>query len=161
MPGINLGVQLKADFEPPLQFTGLLSYNMRGYSLTPLAGDIEKVETKIHYLNLAPLLSYDIATGNTTHFTLTTGPMAGFGFSGTQKITEAGVTNASKMRFSTSGNYGLFDLAIYNSIGYHFDKIFVEASYYLGFVSINNNEETDRTNIKNRGLAISVGYYLR
>ncbi len=161
MPGINLGVQVKAEFEPPLHFTGLLSYNMRGYSLTPLAGDSQKVETKIHYINLAPLLSYDIATGRNTHITLTAGPMAGLGFSGTQDITEAGITSSSKMKFSTSGNYGLFDLAIYNSIGYHFEKIFVEASYYLGFVSINNNEETDRTNIKNRGLGLSIGYYLR
>ncbi len=160
-PGVNLGLQLKAGFEPPLHFTGLVSYNMRGYTLTPLVGDTDRLETRMHYLNIAPMLSYDIATGKTTHITLTAGPMAGLAFSGTQKITTAGVTNSSKMKFSTSSNYGLFDLAIYNSLGYHFDKIFIEASYFLGFVSINNNEEKDRTNIKNRGFGVSLGYYLR
>ncbi len=160
-PGINLGLQVKADFEPPLHFTGLMSYNMRGFTLKPLTGDTNKLETKTHYLNLAPLLSYDIATRKTQHITLTAGPMAGLGISGTQKITRGGVVNSSKMNFSTSANYGLFDLAIYSSVGYHFNKVFLEASYYLGFVSINNNEETDRTNIKNRGLGLSLGYYLR
>ncbi len=160
-PGINLGLQLKADFEPPLHFTGLVSYNMRGFTLTPLASDTDKLETKMHYLNLAPMLSYDIATGKTEHITFTAGPMAGLGISGTQKITTAGVVNSSKMNFSTAVNYGLFDLAIYSSVGYHFNKVFLEASYYLGFVSINNNEEGDRTNIKNRGLGVSLGYYLR
>ena len=161
IPGFNLGVQLKAAFEPPLHFTALLSYNMRGYSLPLTNSDTQKIETRFHNINLAPLLSYDIAAGKNGHITLTTGPMAGLALSGTQKITEAGVTRSSKMIFSTSSNYGLFDLAIYNSIGYHFDKFFVEASYHLGFVSINNNEEFDKTNIKNRGLGLSIGYYIK
>ncbi len=134
---------------------------MKGYTLNPLEGDTSRIETKMHYLNIAPMLSYDIATGESTHLTLTAGPMAGLGISGTQKITAAGATNSSKMKFSTSSDYGRFDLAIYNSVGYHFDKVFIEASYFLGFVSINNNEERDKTNIKNRGFGVSLGYYLR
>ena len=161
IPAINLGVQLKADFDPPLNFTGLLSYNMRGYSLTPINSDTQKVETRFHSINLAPLLSYDITTGKNSHITLTTGPMGGLAFSGTQKITEGGVTSSSKMIFSLSSNFGPIDLAIYNSIGYHFNKFFIEASYHLGFVSINNNEEFDKTNIKNRGLGLSLGYYIK
>jgi hypothetical protein len=161
IPGVNVGVQLKAGFEPPLHFTGLISYNMRGYSLSPLSGSIEKVETRFHNINVAPMLSYDIATGNHNHISLTTGPMAGFAFSGTQKTTEAGVTSSSKMIFSTASNFSPFDLAIYNSIGYHLDKVFIEASYHLGFVSINNNEEFDKTNIKNRGFGLSLGYYIK
>ena len=161
VPGINLGLQLKAGFEPPLHFTGLLSYNMRGYTLAPINSDTQNVETRFHNINLAPMLSYDIATGKNAHISLTSGPMFGLAISGTEKITDAGVTNSSKMKFSTSTNYGVFDLAIYNSIGYHYDKFFVEASYHLGFVSINNNEEFDKTNIKNRGLGLSLGYYIR
>ena len=161
VPGINLGLQVKTSFEPPLHFTALLSYNVRGYTFSTPNAPVQKVETQIHYANLAPLISYDIATGKNQHFTLTTGPMAGLALSGKQKSTVAGVTSSSKMRFSTSADYGLFDLAIYNSIGYHFNKIFVEASYHLGFVSINNNEETDYTNIKNRGFGLSLGYYIR
>ena len=161
MPGINLGMQLKTSFEPPLHFTALVYYNLRGFSVTPLNGTVQKIETHLHYINLAPLLTYDIATDEQHHLSLSTGPMAGFAFSGTQKITEAGVTSSSKIKFSTSDNYGLFDLAVYNSIGYHFNKMFIEASYYWGFVSINNNEETDKTNIKNRGFGLSLGYYIK
>lgn len=161
IPAANLGLQLKADFEPPLHFVGLLMYNMRGYSLMPVNNDTQKIETHIHYINLAPLLSYDIAAGKNGHITLTTGPMGGLAFSGTRKITEDGKTSSSKMLFSTTGNFSPIDLAIYNSIGYHFDKFFIEASYHLGFVSINNNEEVDKTNIKNRGLGLSLGYYIK
>ena len=161
MPGINLGMQVKTSFEPPLHFTGLLSYNLRGFSITPVNGTIQKIETRIHYINLAPLLTYDIATDKLNHISLSTGPMAGIAFSGTQKITETGVTSSSKIKFSTSENYGFFDLGIHNSIAYHFKNIFIEASYYWGFVSINNNEETDKTNIKNRGFGLSLGYYIK
>lgn len=161
VPGVHVGLQVKTAFEPPLHFTGLVAYNRRGFTLTPLYGDSQRVETRIHNLNLAPLLSYDIATRKNQHLTLTAGPMAGIAFSGSQEITEGGETRSSKMKFSTSANYGFFDLAIYSGIGYHFNKVFIEASYHLGFVSINNNEEKDGTNIKNRGLNVSLGYYFR
>ena len=160
IPGVNLGVQVKADFDPPLNFTGLLSYNMRGYTLSPVNNDTQKIETRFHNINLAPMLSYDIAVGKKGLIVLTAGPMAGLAISGTQKITVDDVTSSSKMIFSMTDHFGPIDLAIYNSIGYHFDKFFVEASYHLGFVSINNNEEFDKTNIKNRGLGLSLGYYI-
>jgi hypothetical protein len=134
---------------------------MRGYTLNPINSDTQKIETRLHGINLAPLLSYDIPAGKNAHITLTAGPMAGISFSGTEKITEAGGIRSSKIIFSTTDHFSPFDLAIYNSIGYHFDKFFVEASYHLGFVSINNNEEFDKTNIQNRGFGLSLGYYIK
>ncbi|RYY44621.1 MAG: PorT family protein, partial [Chitinophagaceae bacterium] len=148
-------------FEPPLHFVGMLSYNLRGYTAIPLTGDTSKIENRIHYIDLAPMLSYDFKTGENSHFSLSIGPVLGVAISGRQKITENGQTNSSKMQFSFSNNYGYFNLGIHNGLSYHFNNWFVEGSYHLGVSSINNNEEVDDTNIKNRGFALTLGYWLK
>ena len=161
VPGFNIGARFKTSFEPPLHFVGMLSYNMRGYTLKPLQGDTSKIETHIHYIDIAPLLSFDIGGSDKNHFSITAGPVMGIAFSGRQKTTENGVTTSAPMKFDVSKDYGYASFAIFTGLSYHFDKMFVEASYHLGVSSINNNEETDNTNIKNRGFAISLGYWLK
>lgn len=161
VPGVNIGIRFKTPFEPPLYFAPMISYNLRGYTTEPLSGSIEKIETHIHYIDIAPLLNYDIKTSGKNHFGLTAGPVLGIAVSGRQKITENGATTSSPMKFSMSNNFGYFSLALHSGISYHFDKMFIEASYLLGFSSINNNEEVDGSNIKNRGLALSLGYRLK
>ena len=161
VPGVNIGLRLKTAFEPPLFFTPMISYNLRGYTTEPRSGTIEKIETHIHYIDIAPLLNYDIKTAGKNHFSLTAGPVLGIAVSGKQKITENGTTTSSPMKFSMTNNFGYFSLALHSGISYHFNKMFIEGSYHLGFSSINNNEEVDDTNIKNRGFAISLGYWLK
>jgi hypothetical protein len=161
VPGFSIGARVKTAFEPPLYFVGMISYSLRGYTLNPLAGDTSKLETHIHYIDIAPMLNYDISLGNNRQLSLTVGPVLGVAFSGRQKITENGITSSAPMKFSISNNYGYFNVGIHNGISYRFNKMFIEGSYHLGVSSINNNEEMDNTNIKNRGFALSVGYWFK
>ncbi|RYF87835.1 MAG: PorT family protein [Chitinophagaceae bacterium] len=161
-PGFNLGARLKTSFEPPLHFVAAISYNNRGYTFEPSTfGDTSKIETSIHYIDIAPMLNYDFNVGNNNKISLTAGPVLGIAFSGKQKITEDGVTKSSDMKFSMSGNYGYFNVGIHSGISYQFNKMFVEAAYHLGFSSISNEEELDKTNIKNRGFSLTLGYWLK
>lgn len=160
-PGFNVGIQAKVPFEPPLYFSPFISYSLRGYTISPLSGTIQKSETSIHYIDVAPLLSYVIKTGNQNHFTISAGPLAGLAFSGKEKITEAGVTTSSNIKFNLSGSYGYYDLAIYSSVGYHFNRVFIEAAYQHGITSINNEEEFDGRNIQHRLFSVNVGYYIK
>ena len=80
---------------------------------------------------------------------------------GTEKTTVAGITTSNKMHFSTSNDYGLFDFGLHTSLGYHFNKLFVELAYQYGFASINNNEEHDKRNIRNRTLSLNLGYTIK
>ena len=161
VPGFNIGARIKTAFEPPLHFVGMLSYNLRGFTIEPLTGDTGKIETHIHYIDIAPLLSLDFKTGGTSYISLTAGPVVGIALAGRQKLTENGITTSAPMKFDISKDYGYANFALHTGIGYHFNKMFIEAVYHLGFNSINNYEEVDNINIKNRGFAVSLGYWLR
>ncbi len=159
LPGVNIAIQTYTPFEPPLFFSCMAAYSLRGYKINPLAGTISQYENRIHYIDLATLLCFKIKTGEKSNVILSAGPMAGFALSGTESLTENGSTSKAKMRFSTSENYGFFDLAIYSSAGIHFNKFFIEAAYQHGVVNINNNAEFDFRNIQNRSLSVNLGYY--
>ncbi|MEO7264199.1 MAG: outer membrane beta-barrel protein [Ferruginibacter sp.] len=159
LPGVNIAVQTYTPFEPPLFFSCLAAYSLRGYKITPLEGSITQYENRIHYLELATLLSFKIKAGATSNIVLSAGPMAGLAIGGKESQTENGSTTKTKMKFSTSENYGVFDLAIYSSAGIHFNKFFIEAAWQHGVVNINNNAEFDFRNIQNRSLSVNLGYY--
>ena len=59
------------------------------------------------------------------------------------------------------GGYGWFDLSLTAGIFYHFNKTFVEVAYTTGLANINNNEEFDGRNIRNRMLSLNIGYYFK
>ncbi len=159
LPGVNIAVQTYMPFEPPLYFSAMAGYSLRGYKINPLAGSISQYENRIHYLDLATLLCFKIKSGETSNIVLSAGPLAGLALSGTESQTENGSTTKTKMTFSTSEKYGFFDLAIYSSAVIHFNKFFIEAAWQHGVVNINNNAEFDFRNIQNRSLSVNLGYY--
>ena len=107
-----------------------------------------------------PSLSVDFPKGDNV-FVLSLGPDFGFTNFGKIKTTDINnVTTNEKLKFGF-GSIGWFDLGLNASVGYHMKKIFVEAGYMYGLASINNNEETDLRNIRNRMLSLNIGYYFR
>lgn len=161
VPGFNIGARFKTAFEPPLHFVGMLSYNLRGFTREAVNDSVSKIENHIHYIDIAPMLSFDIKAGGNNHFSITAGPVLGIAFSGKEKTTKNGVTSTAPMVFSFTNNYGYANIGIHTGLSYHFKKVFIEGSYHLGVSSINNEEEFDDTNIKNRGFALSLGYWLK
>ncbi len=159
VPGANLGLQIKTAFEGLLHFSPFIGYSSKGYIIKSANGD--KTHNFIHYIDIVPLLSIDINTAKNKSLVFGVGPSAGLAIAGKEKTTVAGISSSSKMKFSTSKDYGLFDFGLHSSIGYHFNKIFVEAAYQYGFVSINNNEEKDKKNIRNRSFSLNIGYYIK
>jgi len=160
MPGGNLGIQLKTFFEGPLHFSPVVSYQTRGFvTRSKLNGD--KTSNFIHYIDLAPLLSADLKISNKNSLVFSAGPVASLAIAGTEKVTVNGISTSSRMRFSTTGDYGLFDFAIQAGIGYHLKKIYFEANYLYGLANINNNVAADFKNIRNRTFSLNIGYYLK
>jgi len=161
VPGANLAIQLKTAFDGPLHFSPYIAYTTRGYIIKSGNSAGDKTRTFINYIDLAPVLSLDFSTGHNNSFVIGVGPIAGLALSGKEKTTVSGISNTAKMHFSTSADYGLFDLGLHTSLGYHFNKLFVEIAYQYGFASINNNEENDKKNIQNRTLSLNLGYCIR
>jgi len=161
VPGANLAIQLKTEFDGPLHFSPYIAYSNRGYVIKSKNATGDKTRNSIHYIDVAPVLSLDFVTGSNKSFVIGFGPLAGLAIAGTEKTTIAGVTTSQKMRFTTSKDYGLFDLGLHTSLGYHFNKLFVEVAYQYGFASINNNEEIDKRNIRNRTFSLNIGYFIR
>jgi len=160
VPGGHIALQVKTVFEGLLHFSPYVGYSNRGFIIRSKANG-DQTRNFIHYIDMAALLSFDLAAGNKNHFVIAAGPVASMAISGKEKTTIAGVSTTSKMKFSTTANYGLFDFGAQASIGYHFKKIFVEAAYQYGLANINNNAERDKRNIQNRTLSLNIGYYIR
>jgi len=161
VPGGSFEIQVKTAFDGPLHFSPFIGYSTRGYIIKAKNDSLAETKNTIHYIDVSPQLSLDFKTGKKSSFVVSTGPLAGLAISGKEKTTLSGVAKSSKMKFSTSKDYGLFDLALHSSLGYHFDKFFVELVYQFGFASINNNEEYDHRNIRNRTFGVNIGYRIK
>lgn len=158
--GYGIGVLAKVPFDGPLHFSPSVMINKRGFIVKPLTGNNKSEQYSIIYLDLVPSLSVDFPKGDNV-FVLSLGPDFGFTNFGKIKTTDINnVTTNEKLKFGF-GSIGWFDLGLNASVGYHMKKIFVEAGYMYGLASINNNEETDLRNIRNRMLSLNIGYYFR
>ena len=160
VPGGHIGIQLRTTFEGLLHFSAIVAYNSRGFVIHSKTND-DKTRNFIHYLDLLPQLSIDIPTGNKRKLVFSAGPSASLAIGGREKTTAGNLTSTSRMKFSTVNEYGLFDFGLNVSVGYHFNKLFIEAAYQYSFVNINNNVETDKRNIQNRNFSLALGYRIR
>ena len=159
-PGAHFGLHVNTVFENKLHFNPTIAYNSRGFTVKSDSSDIDQVSNTLHYISLAPILGFEIGSQSNA-FIISAGPILGIAISGKQKSEVAGVTSTSSLHFSTSTDYGLFDLGMQGGIGYRFNKLLLQAHYYYGLTNINNNEEKDKRNIRNRSFGIQLGYYFK
>ncbi|MBS1512627.1 MAG: PorT family protein [Bacteroidetes bacterium] len=158
--GFSAGAMAKIPFDGVLHFSPSVTINKRGFVVKPINGPNAKEQYTITYLDLVPSLSFDFPNKENS-FVISFGPDFGFTNFGHSKITDAGgMTSSQKMTFGFT-NWGWFDLGLTAGAGYHMKKIFIEAGYLHGLASINNNEENDQRNIRNRMFSVSIGYYFR
>lgn len=162
--GFAIGAMCKAEFEGALHFSPSVMLNQRGYIINPTAGAIKKYDNSITYLDIYPAFSLDFKLGSDEKvFAVDFGPQFSLAAFGKEKTTDAvsGLTTKSKMIFKITGGYGLLDVGVNGGVGLHLNKFLVEARYFHGLVSINNEEEFDQRNIRNRMISLNIGYYLK
>ncbi len=158
--GYGIGVLAKVPFDGVLHFSPSVMINKRGFIVKPSSGSNKKEQYAITYIDIIPSLSTDFPQGGNS-FSISLGPDFGFTKFGKLKVTDNNnVTTSQKLPFGYSA-FGWFDLGLSAGAGYHMKKTFVEVAYLLGLASINNNEEVDQRNIRNRVLSVNVGYYFR
>ena len=158
--GYGAGIMAKVPFDGVLHFSPSVMINKRGFIINPSSGNNKKEQYSITYLDLVPALSFDFENGNNS-FSIAFGPYFGFTNFGTLKATDINnVTTSQKLQFGYSA-YGWFDLGLNASVAYCMKKVFVECSYQNGLASINNNEEFDGRNIRNRMFSLNIGYYFK
>lgn len=160
VPGAFIGLQASTMFENNFYFTPFVGYNGKGFEITESATGAKR-KVMIHYAHLATLFSYHIRAGKSNLLAINFGPTASLALAGKEKLKLNGNTTSSSIKFSTSKGFGLFDFGAHAGISYQFNKIQVGVGYDYGFVNINNSEETDKRNIRNRALSLSIGYILR
>jgi hypothetical protein len=159
--GYGAGMLAKIPFDGALHFSPAVMINNRGFSINNPAGSTNKKEKySITYVDICPSFSFDYEDGNNT-VSLSFGPDFGFTNFGKIKTTDATNNTTSKKMSFGFGAYGWFDLGLNTSVAYRMKKTFVELGYYTGLSSINNNEEVDGRNIRNRMLSLSIGYFFK
>ncbi len=158
--GYGIGALLKMPFDGVLHFSPSVMINKRGFIIKPITGTNTKEQYSITYVDLIPSLSVDFEKGDNS-FVISLGPDIAFTNFGKLKVTDNnGVATSQKLKFGY-GSIGWFDIGLNASIGYHMKKVFVELGYMNGLASINNNEEVDQRNIRNRMLGLNIGYYFK
>lgn len=158
--GFGLGVTAKVPFDGLLHFNPSVMVNKRGFIIKPDSGNITKEQYSITYVDLIPSLSMYLHSGK-NQVSISLGPNFGFTKFGNYKTTDKNnVTTKQKIKFGYGG-IGWVDLGLNASVGYHLKKVFFELNYLHGLSSINNNEEFDKRNIRNRVVGINFGYYFK
>ena len=160
MSGYGAAIMLKTWFDGVLHFSPYVAYNRIGYSYTPSSGSIKTIENTIQYIDVVPILSFDLPVKPGQTFIIGFGPVVGYALSGKEKNTSAtGQVTESKMVFSF-GDYGRYDAGINLNAGYRMNKYLLEVSYRHSLTDLENNEDIIR-NIRTRMFNISIGYYLK
>jgi Outer membrane protein beta-barrel domain len=159
--GFGVGAMAKVPFDGVLHFSPSVMINNRGFIVNnPSSGTNKKEQYSFTYLDLIPALSAEFENGDNA-FSITAGPVIGFTNFGKLKATDsAGKTGTQNLKFGY-GAYGWFDLGFTGSLGYRFNKVQIDAGYYLGLANINNNKETDGRNLQHRVITVSIGYYFK
>lgn len=160
--GPHIGLQFDTEFEGRLHFSPFIAYNHRGYVINKVNDSISEIRNSIHYIDLAPLISYHFSKTNLDKsFYLTAGPVMGIAIGGKEKTTTYGQTVSKNMQFSLTGKYGYFDLSMLGGIGWRSPKWYLEANYLFGLGNINNEVRKDKRNIQNRSIGIHAGFYFK
>lgn len=159
--GFGIGATAKIPFDGVLHFAPSVMINKRGFTINnPANNTNQKEQYGITYLDLIPAFSAEFEKCNNA-FSISAGPVLGFTNFGKLKATNnTGVTGSQNLKFGF-GAYGWADLGLQAGIGYRFNKIAVDAGYYLGLANINNLEETDGRNIQNRVVSLGLIYYFK
>ena len=155
------GIYFKAPFDGVLHFSPYAAIQGRGYRFNPATGPTTQVQANLFYLDLVPAVSADFPTGKGNHWVVSFGPNFSMGLFGTEKKTTNGTTTSTKVKFSNTAGIGLYDVGLNTAVGYHTSKWMVELGYMHGLASINNEEEFDNINIRNRVFGLTLGYYIK
>ena len=159
--GYSFGLMFKAPFDGALHFSPFVAYNRRGYKYLPSTGSIQEIENTIHYIDIAPGVSFDFPIQTNSAFILGISPVLGFAISGKEKNIFANDSTVTKKMIFNFTNYGLIDVGFNGSIGFRFvNKFLIEASCLLGAADIENNDSNKRR-INNRMFNFSLGYYFK
>ncbi len=161
--GAQAGFVFKTPFENKLYFAPALYYSLKGYKVTlknpafPPDVDAKNNDTRIHTIDIAPLLQYDFTSG-AAHFFFRAGPSLEFAIAGTEKYNEiSGRRINQKMKFSF-GDYGYATASAIGHVGYEMsNRFFIFGHYAYGLGNANNADEGPV--IRHRVAGISVGKY--
>ena len=68
----------KAPFDGVLHFSPFIAYNRRGYKYLTSTGNIEEIENTIHYVDIAPGVSFDFSVQSNAAFIVGFSPRTWF-----------------------------------------------------------------------------------
>ena len=161
--GAQAGFLLKIPFESRLYFSPALYYSLKGYKVTlnnrsfPPGTTAKNNDTRIHTVDFAPLLQYDLSA-SPSHFFIRIGPALEFVLSGTEKFDQTiGNRIERKMKISYT-DYGFATASAIGQAGYETaNGYYVFGHYGHGLGSANNAD--NGPNIKHRMVGISLGKF--
>ena len=159
--GFMLGAGFKLPFEKKLFFAPVMYYSMKGYkvkftefSYPPDPSAIDN-DTRIHCIELAPLLQFDFSN-EPSHFFIKGGPGLDFQLFGNEKYNLANGSKVDRKMPFSFGDYGNYSANAHIQFGYESSSgLFLSAQYSHGLSSINNFDGGPK--IRHRVFGLIVG----
>ena len=151
MTGFHVGLMTEISFGSKISLMPGLLYSIKGSKISDL-----DATTKVNYLEIPVNIAYKLPIPGLFAYA---GPYLGYALSGTSEM--AGLSDAMKIGTDDSSDIKPTDLGLNIGVGYNLPmKLFVRAQYGLGFANVQPKGDADNM-IKNKVLAISVGYYFK
>jgi len=164
-PGFHLGTTLKVPFENHLYFAPSMFYSLKGYKVrlnepsTPPDSLATSNETRIHTLEIAPLLQIDFSM-KPNHFFVKFGPSIDVQLSGREKFTLQDKSTVSRKMTYSFKDYGYVGANVMATFGYETSCGYMFGlTYSHGLGSINNVDYGAR--ILHQVVSFSFGKYLK
>jgi hypothetical protein len=151
--GFQAGVIADLSLSPSLSIMPELVFSQKGCK-----SDVETVTVTetINYLTLPVNLAYKFDLGLAGTLFPFAGPYVGYALSGNYKEGSESV----KINFgSDEDEYKALDFGLNFGLGYQFEKLLFRLQYNLGLSNIGNVIEGADYSVKNKNVAVSVGYF--
>jgi len=164
--GFHIGVECKIPFESQLDFVPAISYKLMGYKVVftqpSFPPDLlaEDNNTRFHQVDVDISLQYDFSK-KSNHLFLKVGPSFNFILSGKEDFNLAtGESISRNMKFSTTNNYGRYEVSAVAQFGFEANSGFtIAADYEQGLISMNNEEKGP--SIKNYLFGVTFGMFFK
>ncbi|MFN2458521.1 MAG: porin family protein [Chitinophagaceae bacterium] len=163
--GVQAGITWKMPIEGNLYFAPAFYYSAKGYKVTlnyssnPPDAQALNNDTRLHTIDIAPLVNFDI-TDKPSHFFIKIGPSLDVILAGREKyeLAEGGGIVRRKMVISFLEQYGRVAASAILHVGYEGDNgVFIFGHYAHGIGSMNNQDFGPK--IFNNAFGISIGKY--